>query len=133
MSKLRTIAILPTLFTLGNLACGFFAIVVAARVERPTTDKIPEAAAIHASDGTEIGRISANENTERFDPPSVGKQLTGATIEILVPISWLFRRKLAPVANESVPFLDAFARHQIERITPWREADVPSGLIGLDA
>jgi CDP-diacylglycerol---serine O-phosphatidyltransferase len=49
MSKLRTIAILPTLFTLGNLACGFFAIVVAARVERPTTDKIPEAAAIQAT------------------------------------------------------------------------------------
>ena len=49
MSKLRTIAILPTLFTLGNLACGFFAIVVAARVERPTTDKIPEAAAIQSA------------------------------------------------------------------------------------
>src|SRR5580698_2563564 len=49
MSKLRTIAILPTLFTLGNLACGFFAIVVAARVERPTTDKIPQAAAIEAT------------------------------------------------------------------------------------
>ena len=38
MRKIRTIAVLPTLFTLGNLICGFFAIVVASRVERPMTD-----------------------------------------------------------------------------------------------
>lgn len=49
MSKLRTIAILPTLFTLGNLACGFFAIVVAARVETPTSAAIPHTSAIHAA------------------------------------------------------------------------------------
>lgn len=49
MSKLRTIAILPTLFTLGNLVCGFFAIVVAARVETPVNADIPQALAIHAS------------------------------------------------------------------------------------
>lgn len=35
MRPLRTIAVFPTMFTLGNLVCGFFAIVVAARVERP--------------------------------------------------------------------------------------------------
>ncbi len=33
--KIRTIAILPTLFTLGNLFCGFFSIVVASRIEAP--------------------------------------------------------------------------------------------------
>jgi CDP-diacylglycerol--serine O-phosphatidyltransferase len=33
--RIRTIAVLPSLFTLGNLVCGFFAIVVAARVGRP--------------------------------------------------------------------------------------------------
>jgi len=33
--RIRTIAVLPTLFTLGNLVCGFFAIVVASRIERP--------------------------------------------------------------------------------------------------
>ena len=49
MSKLRTIAMLPTLFTLGNLACGFFAIVVAARVETPTSAAIPQTAAIHTA------------------------------------------------------------------------------------
>lgn len=35
MRRIRTIAVLPTLFTLGNLVCGFFAIVVASRIERP--------------------------------------------------------------------------------------------------
>lgn len=35
MKRIRTISVLPTLFTLGNLVCGFFAIVVAARIERP--------------------------------------------------------------------------------------------------
>jgi CDP-diacylglycerol--serine O-phosphatidyltransferase len=35
MRRLRTISVLPTMFTLGNLVCGFFAIVVAARVARP--------------------------------------------------------------------------------------------------
>jgi CDP-diacylglycerol--serine O-phosphatidyltransferase len=35
MRPIRTIAILPTLFTLGNLACGFFAVVLASRVGLP--------------------------------------------------------------------------------------------------
>lgn len=35
MRPIRTIAVLPTMFTLGNLVCGFFAIVVAARVDAP--------------------------------------------------------------------------------------------------
>jgi CDP-diacylglycerol---serine O-phosphatidyltransferase len=38
MRPIRTIAILPTLFTLGNLVCGFFAIVVASRVDAPTEE-----------------------------------------------------------------------------------------------
>ena len=32
----------------------------------------------------------------------------------------MFRRNLEPVAAQSRPFLDAFVRHQIERISPWR-------------
>jgi len=40
---------LPTLFTLGNLVCGFFAIVVAARIEPPTSTEIPTAAALGTS------------------------------------------------------------------------------------
>ncbi len=35
MRPIRTISVFPTLLTLGNLICGFFAIVVAARVEKP--------------------------------------------------------------------------------------------------
>ena len=35
MRPIRTIAVFPTLLTLGNLICGFFAIVVAARMEKP--------------------------------------------------------------------------------------------------
>ncbi len=35
MKPIRAIAVLPTLFTLGNLVCGFFAIVVASRIARP--------------------------------------------------------------------------------------------------
>ena len=48
MPKLRTVAMLPTMFTLGNLFCGFFAIVVAARVEKPTAVDMSPAPAIHA-------------------------------------------------------------------------------------
>ncbi|MCC6125560.1 MAG: CDP-diacylglycerol--serine O-phosphatidyltransferase [Pirellulales bacterium] len=35
MRPIRTISVFPTLLTLGNLACGFFAIVVASRVDKP--------------------------------------------------------------------------------------------------
>ena len=40
MKIIRTVAVLPTLFTLGNLVCGFFAIVVASRVYKPTPESI---------------------------------------------------------------------------------------------
>jgi CDP-diacylglycerol---serine O-phosphatidyltransferase len=39
MKPIRAVAVLPTLFTLGNLICGFFAIVVLARIEKPTIDQ----------------------------------------------------------------------------------------------
>jgi CDP-diacylglycerol--serine O-phosphatidyltransferase len=35
MRPIRTISVFPTLLTLGNLICGFFAIVVAARIVKP--------------------------------------------------------------------------------------------------
>lgn len=52
MKPLRTIAVFPTLFTLANLVSGFFAIVVAARVDAPLTvsDKVPTAAVISRQD-----------------------------------------------------------------------------------
>ncbi|MBS0211058.1 MAG: CDP-diacylglycerol--serine O-phosphatidyltransferase [Planctomycetes bacterium] len=64
MSKLRTVAILPTLFTLGNLFCGFFSIVVAARIERPTSADTPHTMAIHANDPIEYARgLIATDDT----------------------------------------------------------------------
>jgi phosphatidylserine synthase len=35
MRRIRAVTVFPTLFTLGNLVCGFFAIVVAARIAKP--------------------------------------------------------------------------------------------------
>lgn len=71
MSKLRTIAVLPTLFTLGNLFCGFFAIVVIARVESPTSKEVPKAA--------KIGMVSPMKAFKEFDPddPSHNLMLAG--------------------------------------------------------
>lgn len=41
MRPIRTIAVFPTLLTLGNLICGFFAIVVAARIDKPGALGVP--------------------------------------------------------------------------------------------
>jgi len=60
MRKIRTIAVLPTLFTLGNLVCGFFSIVVASRVERPNSPNAPTA--------TELRRYDPVGMMESFDP-----------------------------------------------------------------
>jgi CDP-diacylglycerol--serine O-phosphatidyltransferase len=38
MHRIRAVALFPTIFTLGNLVCGFFAIVVASRIARPGDD-----------------------------------------------------------------------------------------------
>ncbi len=35
MKQIRTVSVFPTMFTLGNLVCGFFAIVVASRIDAP--------------------------------------------------------------------------------------------------
>ncbi len=52
MRKIRTVAVLPTMFTLGNLICGFFSLVVASRVEKPVTAEVPVASKIAFSDPT---------------------------------------------------------------------------------
>jgi len=40
--RVRVIAVLPTIFTLSNLVCGFFAVVVASRIAKSgTTDFVP--------------------------------------------------------------------------------------------
>src|SRR4051794_29079683 len=35
MRRIRAVAVFPTIFTLGNLVSGFFAIVVASRIAKP--------------------------------------------------------------------------------------------------
>ena len=62
MRKIRTVAVLPTLFTLGNLVCGFFAIVVAARVDRPETPETPKAAAIGTLDPLKAAKVWSKED-----------------------------------------------------------------------
>jgi len=54
MNRIRTVAVFPTVFTLANLICGFFAIVVAARVERPTSLERPQAVDIVFKDPTRV-------------------------------------------------------------------------------
>jgi CDP-diacylglycerol--serine O-phosphatidyltransferase len=48
MRAVKTIAVLPTLLTVGNLICGFFAIVIAARVEAPRVSMIDVAPRVAA-------------------------------------------------------------------------------------
>jgi len=60
MRRIRTVAIFPTLFTLGNLMCGFFAIVVAARVESPTSVEMRRA--------PEIAFRNPGHVIRQFDP-----------------------------------------------------------------
>ena len=47
MHRIRAVSVLPTLFTLGNLICGFFAIVVASRVGAPLSADVPTTSAIN--------------------------------------------------------------------------------------
>jgi CDP-diacylglycerol---serine O-phosphatidyltransferase len=57
------VAVLPTLFTLANLVCGFFAIVVSARVDSSATGETPQSEAI----GT-INPIKAYRSLNKEDP-----------------------------------------------------------------
>lgn len=49
MTRIRTVAVLPTLFTLANLVCGFFAIVVASRIDAPVSAEVQSTAEIRTS------------------------------------------------------------------------------------
>jgi CDP-diacylglycerol---serine O-phosphatidyltransferase len=67
MRRIRTIAVFPTMFTLGNLICGFFAIVVAARVESPTARQdAPHSAAVKSA--PDIAFRTPGIAVKQFDP-----------------------------------------------------------------
>ena len=73
MKPIRPIAVLPTLFTLGNLLCGFFAIVVLSRIEKPLNTDIAPAPRI------ELKLESAREFISSVDPTH-NLMLAGALI-----------------------------------------------------
>lgn len=81
------------------------------------------AAAIRADSGAELGQLIGEGAMAAFDPPDLTGRLEGAAIDVEIPAAWVLRRALHPVAAESAPFVEAFARHQIEQITPWRSDD----------
>jgi general secretion pathway protein L len=81
-------------------------------------------AAVKSAKGADLGRLIDAEGGSRFEPPDLARRLAGAAVDVLIPPAWLFRRELDPVAAQSAPYLDAFVRHHIDRITPWRSADV---------
>ncbi len=64
MRRIRTVAVLPTLFTLGNLVCGFFAIVVVSRIPAPESAVAPTAAKIEFRDW----QVGAAPLLDREDP-----------------------------------------------------------------
>lgn len=68
---------MPTLFTLGNLICGFFAIVVLSRIERPVSDQVRPAASIKLS--VKDLPESARELIDS-DDPTHNLMLSGALI-----------------------------------------------------
>ena len=73
MKPIRAIAILPTLFTLGNLVCGFFAIVVLARIEKPIGTDFAPAPTINL-------RLETPKELIDSDDPTHNLMLCGALI-----------------------------------------------------
>ncbi len=63
-----------------------------------------------------------------FEPETAEAVLAGSRVEIEIPASWTMRRRLDPLATQSLPYVDAFARHHIERVTPWRVNDTYFGV-----
>lgn len=70
-----------------------------------------------------IGTFHGAPDGMRFEPSGLAARLEGAAIDVEIPSALVLRRSLNPIAAESAPFVEALARHQIERITPWRAAD----------
>src|SRR5262245_12446173 len=79
MKAIRAVAVLPTLFTLGNLVCGFFAIVVLARIEKPDATQPPSPRIeLNVDSPKELGE-KAREFIESEDPTH-NLMLAGALI-----------------------------------------------------
>jgi general secretion pathway protein L len=112
-----------------GLADGLSDVVIAGvdRVAGPRRYRIVLAdgrSAVHDAAGTELGQLVGTDSAARFDPPDLTLRLAGSVLDVEIPLLWIFRRSLNPIPAESAAYLDAFARHQIERMTPWRSVDV---------
>jgi CDP-diacylglycerol---serine O-phosphatidyltransferase len=80
MKPIRAVAVLPTLFTLGNLVCGFFAIVVLARIEKPVNAEFETTTKIELKlDSTKDFKDSARDFLSS-DDPTHNLMLCGALI-----------------------------------------------------
>ena len=74
--------------------------------------------------GVPLGCLSGPDDALRLDPPGIAAMLADNAVDVTLPQRWIWRRDLPPVGADSLPFLDAFVLHQIERISPWRASDV---------
>ncbi|ACB95222.1 PilN domain-containing protein [Beijerinckia indica] len=82
---------------------------------------------IFSADGILLGSI-VKEPTGFSCPMSLRETFKDAWVETVLPRGWMLRRALQPIATESLPFVEALARHQIDRLTPWRAADTYFGV-----
>jgi len=74
------------------------------------------------------GKELAQVRPPQIEPADARQKLKGVPIDIVVPESLVLRRDLNQISAESAPFVEAFARHQIERVTPWKAADTYFGV-----
>jgi general secretion pathway protein L len=73
--------------------------------------------------GKKLGHVFRLDEMLVTEPPDLRATLQGIRLDVIVPERLVLHRNLNPLATESMPFLDTFVRHQIERVTPWRAAD----------
>ena len=92
MRRLRAVSLFPTIFTLGNLVCGFFAIVVASRIPRP----------IDLPQGPSPKLVSARELLGSLDPTH-NLMLCGVLIFIAMLFD-VFDGQVARIARVSSDF-----------------------------
>lgn len=104
MKRIRTVAVLPTLFTLGNLLCGFYAISVASRV-------LPPQAITEAPPSAE--KIPFYHMFPRFDPRDpVHNMFLCAVLIFIAMVFDAFDGYVARLANHTTDFgaqLDSLA------------------------
>ncbi len=80
MKPIRAVAVLPTLFTLGNLVCGFFAIVVLSRIEKPSTADFQPTPTIQLDLKTAEGLKKSTKELIDSEDPTHNLMLCGALI-----------------------------------------------------